>query len=481
MSETLMFRVPLSQVGGRLDPHFYQPSTVVLLKKLQDSPHPNKKLSELVVHRCTGDWGEDEELIDSDEQYQRCLVLRSTEFENGANLRLNGERRKYRKLLKTKLDRMRIEENDILIEKSGGSPDQPVGRVAQLTPNVLAHGFIAYSNFIEKIKPDRNLVLPEYLFHYMRMLHTIGITNRLQSQTNGIRNLMMTDYLKLPICLPSRDEQLNVATIMREAYAQKAQLESEAKTLLESVDAVLYQHWRCTSPSLPEGLLSQRIFKVTLNAIDDRLDAPANWTPLNLSSALYPSTRLNQVAKINPSTDFSSVGSDDAVSFVPMDCVDEVWGEVMEEYSRPYSESKGYTEFQEGDVLWAKITPCMQNGKSAIAQGLLHQRGFGSTEFHVFRVDAMQLDARYLLAVLRLKYLRQFAALFFGGSAGHQRVDASFFQKLAIPLPPLTVQQKIATEIEALKIQAQTLRQQAQATLDQAKQQVEKIILGEMA
>jgi type I restriction enzyme S subunit len=161
-----------------------------------------------------------------------------------------------------------------------------------------------------------------------------------------------------------------------------------------------------------------------------------------------------------------------------MECVDEVWGEVIEQHSRPYSESKGYTEFQEGDVLWAKITPCMQNGKSAVAQNLLQQRGFGSTEFHVFRVDAAQLDARYLLAVLRLKYLRQFATLFFGGSAGHQRVDALFFQKLAIPLPPLINQQKMAIEIELLKTQAQSLRQQAQSCLEQAKQQVQKMILG---
>jgi len=481
MSETQMFRVPLSQVEGRLDPHFYQPSTVMLLKRLQESAHPKKKLSELLVHRCTGDWGEDEDLVDSDEQYQRCLVLRSTEFENDANLRLNGERRKYRKILNTKLNRMRVEENDILIEKSGGSPDQPVGRVAYLTTDVLAHDWLAYSNFIEKIKPDKNLVEPEYLFHYLRMLHSIGITNRLQSQTNGIRNLMMADYLKLPICLPSTGEQLKIAALMRDAQAQKTRLEAEAKALLDSVDTVLFRHWGRSSPNFPADSLTQRIFKVSINAIDNRLDAPANWAPFDLRSPVYPSVRLSQIAAINPSTDFSDLPESGAVSFVPMDCVDEVWGEVTEDHSRLYSESKGYTEFQEGDVLWAKITPCMQNGKSAIAQGLLHQRGFGSTEFHVFRVDASQLDARYLLAVLRLRYLRKYATLFFGGSAGHQRVDASFFQKLAIPLPPLAVQQKIAAEIEHLKTQAQALGQQAQAVLDQAKQQTEQLILGELA
>ena len=99
------FRLSLSLVDGRLDPHFYQPSTVMLLRRLEDSPHPKKKIGELIQHRCAGDWGEDEDLIDPEEQYQRCLVLRSTEFSDGGNLKIDSGRERYRKILKTKIQK----------------------------------------------------------------------------------------------------------------------------------------------------------------------------------------------------------------------------------------------------------------------------------------------------------------------------------------------------------------------------------------
>ena len=64
------------------------------------------------------------------------------------------------------------------------------------------------------------------------------------------------------------------------------------------------------------------------------------------------------------------------------------------------------TSFQEGDLLWAKITPCMENGKSAVAEGLLNGYGFGSTEYHVFRPKSADLNIKYLYALLRMKRLR---------------------------------------------------------------------------
>jgi Type I restriction modification DNA specificity domain len=464
MNETLIFRVPLSQAEGRLDPHFYQNTYKVLIERISTMPH--QRLRDLC--RFSKEIWDGESDFDHEFPYLEIseIDLSTAWFDTPKKIPIGDAPSRAR---------MKIRHGDFLVSLT--RPNR-----GAITRSEKEHPplFIASTGFAVLRDIAIETVNPDYFFHALR---SRIVLDQFEQRSSGGNYPAITEEEmgRVLIPLPASGTQEHIAGIMRQAHAQKTRLESEAKALLENVDAVLYRYWGCSSPSLPEGSLTQRIFKVAISAIDDRLDAPANWAPFDLSSTLYPSVRLHQVAAINPSTDFSNVGNDDTVSFVPMDCVDEVWGEVMEQHSRPYGESKGYTEFQEGDVLWAKITPCMQNGKSAIAQGLLRQRGFGSTEFHVFRVDAAQLDARYLLAVLRLKYLRQFAALFFGGSAGHQRVDASFFQKLAIPLPPLTVQQKIATEIEALKTQAQTLRQQAQATLDQAKQQVEKMILGESA
>jgi type I restriction enzyme S subunit len=97
-------------------------------------------------------------------------------------------------------------------------------------------------------------------------------------------------------------------------------------------------------------------------------------------------TRLLDVALINPKRTKIQRDDDTQTSFVPMENVDDVNGIVKHVLSRPYAAvKKGYTYFEENDVIFAKITPCMQNGKHAIVSNLIDGIGFGSTEFHVIR------------------------------------------------------------------------------------------------
>lgn len=96
---------------------------------------------------------------------------------------------------------------------------------------------------------------------------------------------------------------------------------------------------------------------------------------------------IAEVAEINPPLS-GRINDDTLCSFIPMDAVDEVAADITRVVYRPFKEvAKGYTPFAENDVLLAKITPCMENGKCAIAQGLRSGVGFGSTEFHVVRAS----------------------------------------------------------------------------------------------
>ena len=96
--------------------------------------------------------------------------------------------------------------------------------------------------------------------------------------------------------------------------------------------------------------------------------------------------RLGDVCEINPRRPRLELAPDAPISFIPMAAVNESGKGIAVVESRPYREvAKGYTYFQEEDVLFAKITPCMQNGKHAVARGLLGGFGFGTTEFHVLR------------------------------------------------------------------------------------------------
>lgn len=159
----------------------------------------------------------------------------------------------------------------------------------------------------------------------------------------------------------------------------------------------------------------------------------------------WPRVPLKQVCEINPRrAPYIPVGDDDTVSFVPMPAVDGDHGIIAQRLERPFREvKKGYTYFENGDVIFAKITPCMQNGKHAVCRDLLHGFGFGSTEFHVLR-PGPRVRAEWVHGFLRQPELLQEAAEHFTGAVGQQRLPEDYLGELEIPLPPLAEQERIA-------------------------------------
>lgn len=196
-----IFKTTMSKVSGnRFDPKLYDKHTQKLFESIEKSKYPKIPLKSLILHSSAGDWGLDENI--EIENYEKCLVLRATEFDNNFNLNISNSRAKYRKIRKEKLLKLDIQENDLIIEKSGGSPDQPVGRIALLTKEILNEQNICYSNFIHKIRIDESQILPEYLFCFLKTIHNIKVTDIMQSQTSGIRNLIMREYLNQSIVVP---------------------------------------------------------------------------------------------------------------------------------------------------------------------------------------------------------------------------------------------------------------------------------------
>lgn len=158
--------------------------------------------------------------------------------------------------------------------------------------------------------------------------------------------------------------------------------------------------------------------------------------------------RLGDVCEINPSRKGKTDYDDDMpVTFAPMSSVDDVVGALVAPIEKPFSEvKKGYTWFINGDVLWAKITPCMENGKAFIARDLINDVGFGSTEFHVLR-PTEQVVSEWIWFYVRQESFRHLAAQHFTGAVGQQRVPESFLQDQLIPLPPLPEQRRIAARL----------------------------------
>lgn len=178
------------------------------------------------------------------------------------------------------------------------------------------------------------------------------------------------------------------------------------------------------------------------------------------SSGMYP---LGEVCCINPKK-----GKDKRlcagleVSFVPMPAVSEN-GAIDPSTIKSYDEVKtGFTYFVENDVLFAKITPCMENGKGAVAKGLHNGIGFGSTEFHVLRPIAGKTNPYWIYTLTAFPAFRIDAEKHMTGSAGQRRVHASFLENYSVAVPPLKLQEQFAAFVEQTNKSKLTI----QASLD---------------
>lgn len=157
---------------------------------------------------------------------------------------------------------------------------------------------------------------------------------------------------------------------------------------------------------------------------------------------------LAEAVELNPRPDRGSIPDDLDVSFVPMAAVEAASGRMAATTVRRFGEvKKGYTMFREGDVLFAKITPCMENGKMAVARGLHNGIGCGSTEFHVLRPKP-GVDAQYVYHFVSSARFRAEAAHHMTGAVGQKRVPAAFLEQCEIPLPNLNEQRRVVAELE---------------------------------
>lgn len=158
----------------------------------------------------------------------------------------------------------------------------------------------------------------------------------------------------------------------------------------------------------------------------------------------YPIRSLFDCCEINPRRPLLNILDSDLVSFVPMASVNEngfLQDLVDEEYGKI---KKGFTYFENNDVLFAKITPCMENGKGAIAHSLTNGIGMGSTEFHVLRPIKNISNPYWLLCLTRMPIFRDMAAKNMSGTGGQKRVGSEYMSNFKVGLPPIDLQIKFA-------------------------------------
>lgn len=159
---------------------------------------------------------------------------------------------------------------------------------------------------------------------------------------------------------------------------------------------------------------------------------------------------LREIAEINPGLEIRIEDDEEHVNFVPMRAVEPEGAGLLRPEVRTYGEvKKGYTVFRSGDVITAKITPCMENGKTTVVPELPDSICFGSTEFHVIRPET-GVDPRWISNFLLQHEIRRLAQRSMAGGVGQMRVPGSFVEELNIPVPPQAEVQRIFAELDEL-------------------------------
>ena len=324
---------------------------------------------------------------------------------------------------KAGVERYHLEAGDILFNNTNSV--ELVGKAAIVREPIQG----AFSNHITRLRTDRARLLPEWLVLSLRQLWADGFFAARCRKWIGQAGFNAGMLAEVEIPLPPLDEQRRIVTRIEELFALieearrlRAAADQDAERLIDAARAEAFQQ----------------------NA--DEL--PKKWRILTISEVCF----------VNPRRPRLKRKADTPTSFVPMSAVDEASGTIAEVETRPYERVRsGYTYFEEHDVLFAKITPCMQNGKSAIARGLRYGIGFGSTEFHVLRCSDLVLP-EWVHQFIRQRTFREEATHHFRGAVGQQRVPQEFLEQHPIPIPPLSEQHRIVEYLDGVQAQVAELK-----------------------
>ena len=452
-----IFIVNRSEIQGRLDPKM-----VLYNRKVQNWAYPKVRLKDILLAKPQ--YGAAESGIARTNKLSP-RYLRITDIDEYGLISHDD----LGATANTLEDQYILHANDLLIARSGAT----VGKAYIHKDCPYTCFFAGYLiRFI--INPLK--ALPDYIFAFTQSNTYKEWVNAIQ-RPSGQPNINAEEYQSLEIPMPPVDIQEKVVSLIRKAYSEKKSKDLEDQQLLDSIDTYLLDELGITLPEV-HNELKDRIFLMNRSELEGRFDPTVYKDGVKLISPKWDNVKLSKVALVNPSGAYKGQAVDTPISFVPMEVVDETFSEITAMGETTIAQSSGFTKFREGDLLWAKITPCMQNGKSAIAKNLTNGLGCGSTEFFILRPKDERLAIEYLHVILHMKCVRETAMLFFGGSAGQQRVPASFLENFNIPLPPKEKQVEIAHHVYELRQKAKTLQEEGKRILELAKQEVEKMILG---
>lgn len=332
---------------------------------------------------------------------------------------------------------------------------------ASFGPHIWQGTKVIYHYHIWKIRLFEEK-MKEYIYY-----HLLKDANEIQRSTTGSTMIHITKgrMEQMLIAVPPLNEQFriierfkmleNKLNNLENTFIEKKQLEKSFPTSLEksilqyAMQGKLVEQDPNDEPAQKliekiklekEQLIKEKAIKKekplpTITEEEIPFDIPSSWEWV----------RLGEVCNINPK---NSVDDELDVGFIPMKLIQDGAVNKHTYEQRKWKEiKKGYTHFQNEDIVVAKITPCFENRKSAIIKNLPNGVGAGTTELIVFRTYSELIDKEYILWIFKSNDFINGGKKSFTGTAGQQRVSKSYIENYLIPLPPQKEQKRIVQAI----------------------------------
>ena len=295
---------------------------------------------------------------------------------------------------------------------------------------------LAVSNIIEVMFPLPPIQEQQRIVEQIELI--MPLVNKYEQSRSKLDSLNKTIYTQLKKSIlqeaiqgklvPQDPNDEPASVLLERIKEEKAKLFKEGKLKKKDlVDSVIFKG---EDNKYYEKIGSE------INCIDDEIpfEIPSNWQWV----------RLGKVTIVNPR---NTISDEMSVGFIPMTNISPGYGNSIECEQRYWKDVKsGFTHIADGDVAFAKITPCFQNRKSFIAANLPNGFAAGTTELNVLRPYDNTIDTRYLLWFLKSEYFISEAK--FKGTAGQQRVVTDYVLNRLFPLPPVKEQIRISNHLE---------------------------------
>lgn len=288
--------------------------------------------------------------------------------------------------------------------------------------NILI-GSVGLCNYFGCVSPVYYVFKAKDLNDIRFFNYVFGLTNfqkELRKYANGILEIRLrvsaSNILKRRVAIPPYSEQLSIADFLDNISSKIDSIIAEAKASIEE-----YKAWK-----------SSIIYEAVTKGLDpnaEMKDSGVEW--IGEIPAHWAFRKMKQVAQFAPKCDFSRIENDAVITFAPMECIRNGYFENRGKQLNTITGS--YTPYSEGDIVFAKVTPCFENGNICIMKNLYSGVGLGSSELFVLR--ARSISTEYLFYYLQHPGFVQRACASMTGTGGLKRVSSDFIQNCPLPIP----------------------------------------------